>query len=165
MAKPIRQISRGVPNPIEEQDKAIGEILKALADNKEAVLSFIELTKELHEVNVFETAGSLLKQRNDVGVIAMQQVNQPAVHNIIKSGFGLFKFLGSLQPSQLETLLQGVTLGLKRMSSTGEKGKKQSIWKMRIRLRSPEIRAAMTTMVDFLEGMGEAFLKNREDHK
>ncbi|MGA9226781.1 MAG: DUF1641 domain-containing protein [Mesobacillus sp.] len=165
MAKPIRQISRGVPNPIEEQDKAIDEILKALADNKEAVLSFIELTKELHEVNVFETAGSLLKQRNDVGVIAMQQVNQPAVHNIIKSGFGLFKFLGSLQPSQLETLLQGVTLGLKRMSSTGEKGKKQSIWKMRIRLRSPEIRAAMTTMVDFLEGMGEAFLKNREDHK
>jgi len=165
MAKPIRQISRGVPNPIEEKDKAIDEILKALADNKEAVLSFIELTKELHEIKVFEAAGSLLKQRNDIGVIAMQQVNQPAVHNIIKSGFGLFKFLGSLQPSQLDTLLQGVTLGLKRMSRTGEKGKKQSIWKMRIRLRSPEIRAAMTTMVDFLEGMGEAFLKNREDHK
>ncbi|MEH7444925.1 hypothetical protein V7201_21715 [Bacillus sp. JJ1122] len=165
MAKPIRQISRGVPNPKEEQDKAIDEILKALADNKEAVLSFIELTKELHEVSVFDSASSLLKQRNDVGVIAMQQVNQPAVHNIIKSGFGLFKFLGVMQPSQLETLLQGVTLGLKRMSRTGEKGKKQSIWKMRIRLRSPEIRAAMTTMVDFLEGMGEAFLKNREDHK
>ncbi|WP_423410581.1 DUF1641 domain-containing protein [Heyndrickxia sp. MSNUG] len=165
MAKPIRQISRGVPNLKEEQDKAIDEILKALADNKEAVLSFIELTKELHEVSVFDSASSLLKQRNDVGVIAMQQINQPAVHNIIKSGFGLFKFLGAMQPAQLETLLQGVTLGLKRMSRTGEKGKKQSIWKMRIRLRSPEIRAAMTTMVDFLEGMGEAFLKNREDHK
>jgi uncharacterized protein YjgD (DUF1641 family) len=165
MAKPIRQISRGVPNEAEERAKAVDEILIALADNKEAVLSFIELTKELHEVKVFETAGALLKQRNEVGVIAMQQVNQPAIHNIIKSGFGLFKFLGALQPSQLETLLQGVTLGLKRMSRTGEKGKKQSIWKMRIRLRSPEIRAAMTTMVDFLEGMGEAFLKNREDHK
>lgn len=162
MAKPIRQISRGIPNEADEQAEAVDEILKALADNKEAVLSFIELTKELHEIHVFETAGALIKQRNDVGVIAMQQINQPAVHNIIKSGFGLFKFLGGMQPGQLDTLLQGVTLGLKRMSQTGEQGKKQSIWKMRIRLRSPEIRAAMTTMVDFMEGMGEAFLKNRE---
>ncbi|MEW8971177.1 hypothetical protein [Mesobacillus jeotgali] len=162
MAKAIRQISRQVPNETEERAQAVEEILQALADNKEAVLSMIELAKELHEVKVFETADSLLKQRNEVGVIAMQQVNQPAVHNIIKSGFGLFKFLGGMQPSQLETLLTGVSLGLKRMSQTGEKGKKQSIWKMRIRLRSPEIRAAMTTMVDFMEGMGEAFLRSRE---
>lgn len=162
MAKAIRQISRQLPNETEERSQAVEEILQALADNKEAVLSMIDMAKELHEIKVFETAGSLLKQRNEVGVIAMQQVNQPAVHNVIKSGFGLFKFLGALQPSQLETLLNGVTLGLKRMSQTGEKGKKQSIWKMRIRLRSPEIRAAMTTMVDFMEGMGEAFLRSRE---
>ncbi|MBT2692054.1 hypothetical protein [Bacillus sp. ISL-55] len=162
MAKAIRQISRELPNKTEEQAQAVDEILQALTDNKEAVLSMINLAKELHELKVFETADALLQQRNEVGVIAMQQVNQPAVHNIIKSGFGLFKFLGGLQPSQLDTLLQGVTLGLKRMSETGEKGKKQSIWKMRIRLRSPEIRAAMTTMVDFMEGMGEAFLRSRE---
>ncbi|CAM3799325.1 DUF1641 domain-containing protein [Mesobacillus thioparans] len=162
MAKAIRQISRQLSNETEERSQAVEEILQALADNKEAVLSMIDMAKELHEIKVFEAAGSLLKQRNEVGVIAMQQVNQPAVHNVIKSGFGLFKFLGALQPSQLETLLNGVTLGLKRMSQTGEKGKKQSIWKMRIRLRSPEIRAAMTTMVDFMEGMGEAFLRSRE---
>lgn len=162
MAKAIRQINRQAPNETEERNQAADEIMQALADNKEAVLSMIDLAKELHELKVFETADSLLKQRNDVGVIAMQQVNQPAVHNIIKSGFGLFKFIGGLQPGQLDTLLNGVTLGLKRMSQTGEKGKKQSIWKMRFRLRSPEIRAAMTTMVDFMEGMGEAFLKSRE---
>ncbi|MCM3126022.1 MULTISPECIES: hypothetical protein [unclassified Mesobacillus] len=162
MAKAIRQISRQATNETEERAQALEEIMQALADNKEAVLSMIEMAKELHEVKVFETAGSLLKQRNEVGVIAMQQVNQPAVHNVIKSGFGLFKFLGGLQPAQLETLMNGVTLGLKRMSQTGEKGKKQSIWKMRIRLRSPAIRAAMTTMVDFMEGMGEAFLRSRE---
>ncbi|WP_144481436.1 DUF1641 domain-containing protein [Cytobacillus oceanisediminis] len=162
MAKAIRQISRQATNETEERAQALEEIMQALADNKEAVLSMIEMAKELHEVKVFETAGSLLKQRNEVGVIAMQQVNQPAVHNVIKSGFGLFKFLGGLQPAQLETLMNGVTLGLKRMSQTGEKGKKQSIWKMRVRLRSPAIRAAMTTMVDFMEGMGEAFLRSRE---
>lgn len=93
MAKSIRQIRREVPNEAEEQAQAINEILKELAENKEAVLSFIELAKGLHDMKVFDTAGSLLKQSDEVGAIAIEQLNQPAVHNVIKSGFGIFKFL------------------------------------------------------------------------
>lgn len=165
MAKSIRQIRREVPNEQEEQAQAMNEILKELAENKEAVLAFIQTAKELHELKVFETTNSLLKQSDEVGAIAIQQINQPAVHNMIKSGFGLFKFLGTLQPSQLQTILDGVTLGLKRMSETGEKGEKQSIWRLRKRLTSPATRAALTTMIDFVEGMGEVFLRNRRNSK
>ncbi|MCM3443854.1 DUF1641 domain-containing protein [Metabacillus halosaccharovorans] len=165
MAKSIRQIRREVPNEQEEQAQAMNEILKELAENKEAVLAFIQTAKELHELKVFETTNSLLKQSDEVGAIAIQQINQPAVHNMIKSGFGLFKFLGALQPSQLQTILDGVTLGLKRMSETGEKGEKQSIWRLRKRLTSPATRAALTTMIDFVEGMGEVFLRNRRNSK
>ncbi len=161
MAKSIRQIRREVPSEQEIQEQAVNEILKELAENKEAVLAFIQMAKGLHELKIFETTNSLLKQSDEVGAIAIQQINQPAVHNIIKSGFGLFKFLGALQPSQLQTLLDGATLGLKRMSETGEKGEKQSIWRLRKRLTSPATRAAMTTMIDFVEGMGEVFLRNR----
>ncbi|WP_026560601.1 DUF1641 domain-containing protein [Bacillus sp. J37] len=165
MAKPIRQIRREFLNEQEEQDQAMNEILKELAENKEAVLAFIQTAKELHELKVFETTNSLLKQSDEVGAIAIQQINQPAVHNMIKSGFGLFKFLGALQPSQLQTILDGVTLGLKRMSDSGEKGEKQSIWRLRKRLTSPATRAALTTMIDFVEGMGEVFLRNRRNSK
>ncbi|MCV9884362.1 DUF1641 domain-containing protein [Metabacillus halosaccharovorans] len=165
MAKPIRQIRREFLNEQEEQDQAMNEILKELAENKEAVLAFIQTAKELHELKVFETTNSLLKQSDEVGAIAIQQINQPAVHNMIKSGFGLFKFLGALQPSQLQTILDGVTLGLKRMSETGENGEKQSIWRLRKRLTSPATRAALTTMIDFVEGMGEVFLRNRRNSK
>ncbi|WP_368657121.1 DUF1641 domain-containing protein [Metabacillus halosaccharovorans] len=165
MAKSIRQIRREVPNEQEEQAQAMNEILKELAENKEAVLAFIQTAKELHELKVFETTNSLLKQSDEVGAIAIQQINQPAVHNMIKSGFGLFKFLGALQPSQLQTILDGVTLGLKRMSETGEKGEKQSIWRLRKRLTSPATRAALTSMIDFVEGIGEVFLRNRRNSK
>ena len=164
MAKSIRQIRREVPNEAEEQAQAINEILKELAENKEAVLSFIELAKGLHDMKVFDTAGALLKQRDEVGAIAIGQLNQPAVHNVIKSGFGMFKFLGSLQPSQLQMIFEGITLGLKRMSQTKETGE-ESILKMGKRLSRPEIRVAMETMFDFLEGMGEVFLRNRGNHK
>ena len=165
MAKSIRQIRREVPNEQEEQAQAMNEILKELAENKEAVLAFIQTAKELHELKVFETTNSLLKQSDEVGAIAIQQINQPAVHNMIKSGFGLFKFLGALQPSQLQTILDGVTLGLKRMSDSGEKGEKQSIWRLRKRLTSPATRAALTSMIDFVEGIGEVFLRNRRNSK
>ncbi|WP_394231928.1 DUF1641 domain-containing protein [Niallia oryzisoli] len=165
MAKAIRQIKWEEPNQANEQVQDLNEILKVLAENKEAVTSCLELIKGLHDLRVFETAESLLKQSDEVGAIAMQQINQPAVHNIIKSGFGIFKFLSALKPSQLETILNGVTLGLEKMSQTVENGEKESLWKMRKRLSKPEIRTVMTSMFDFLEGMGGAFLRNKANHK
>jgi uncharacterized protein YjgD (DUF1641 family) len=162
IVKAIRQIRKEVPNQQEEQQQAMADILKELADNREAIMGASGILKGLQEMKILESVGALLDQRNEVGAIAIQQINQPTMHNVIKSGIAAFKFLGSLQPSQLETIMEGVGIGLKRLSQTGQKGDKQSIWKMRRRLRSPEIRAAMTTMVDFMEGMGEVFLKNRE---
>lgn len=61
-------------------------------------------------------------------------------------------------------IFEGITLGLKRMSQTKETGE-ESILKMGKRLSRPEIRVAMETMFDFLEGMGEVFLRNRGNNK
>lgn len=165
MARAIRQISHAVPNVQEEQDQAMADIVRELAENREAIMKTLGILKGLHEMKALEAVHSLLEQRTEVGAIAIQQINQPGVHNIIKSGMGVLGFMSTLQPGQLDTILDGVGHGLKRLSKTGEKGEKQTIWKMRRRLRSPEIRAAMTTMVDFMEGMGEVFLQNKEERK
>lgn len=165
MAKAIRQINKEVPNAQEEQAEAVADILQELAENREAIMKILAILKGLNDMRVLETVHALLDQRTEVATIAIQQINQPGMHNIIKNGMGAVGFLGSLQPGQLNTILDALGHGLKRLSNTGETGKKQTIWTMRRRLRSPEIRAAMTTMVDFLEGMGEVFLKNRENQK
>ncbi|MDQ0220626.1 DUF1641 domain-containing protein [Peribacillus cavernae] len=165
MARAIRQIKKEAPRQDEEQAKAVAEIVKELAENREAIMKTIGILKGLHDMKVLDAAHALLEQRTEVGAIALQQFNQPGMHNIIKNGMGAVGFLGALQPDQLNTILDGVGHGLKRLSKTGEKGEKQTIWRMRKRLRSPEIRAAMTTMVDFMEGMGEVFLQNGENKK
>ncbi|WP_338447702.1 DUF1641 domain-containing protein [Niallia oryzisoli] len=165
MAKAIRQIKWEEHNQADIQAQDLNEILNALAENKEAVLACIELVKGMHDLKVFETGGALLKKSDEVGAIAMQQINQPAVHNMIKSGFGIFKFLGSMKPSQLETILEGVTQGMEKMSQTVEKAEKESFWKMRKRLSKPEIRIVLTSMFDFLEGMGSAFLRSRVNNR
>lgn len=165
MAKAITDIKKEVPNETEENVKAVTDIIKELAENREAIIETIQILKQLHETNILEAVHAALKQREDIGTIAIHQVNQPKMHNVINNGMNLFAFLGSLQPAQLTTILDGFGHGLERLSRTGEKGEKQSIWKLQRRLSSPEIRATMTTMVDFMDGIGEVFLnKRRESH-
>jgi uncharacterized protein YjgD (DUF1641 family) len=164
MARAITQISRYQVNPEEEQARAAAEIMKELTDNKEAVLSLISLVKRLDDLKVFQAANSFIEKGEDIGVIAMQQINQPTMHNVIKNAMGAFKFLGSIQPDQLNTIMEGLSHGMKQMSRTGEKGEKQSVWRLRLRFWTPEIRAAMTTMMAFMQGMGEVFLRNRREN-
>lgn len=66
MAKAIRQIRKEVPNPQQEQQEAIADMLKELADNREAIMGAIGILKGLQEMRVLETVGALLDQRNEV---------------------------------------------------------------------------------------------------
>ncbi|PLS18246.1 hypothetical protein CVD28_08135 [Bacillus sp. M6-12] len=165
MARAIRQISKQAPNVEEEQAQAAADLMRQLTENKDAVIAGIQVMKGLNDMGIFDALRGMLDNRTEVGAIAMQQLNQPATHNVIKAGMFGIQFLSTLQLGQLETVMNGVGLGMKRLSKTGQEGEKQSIWKMRRRLRSPEIRAAMTAMVDFMEGMGEAFLHNKKHNE
>ncbi|MDP4162149.1 MAG: hypothetical protein Q8906_02615 [Bacillota bacterium] len=165
MARAITQIRQNVLSAEEQQTLATSELLEELAENKEAIIAAIGVIKSLNNLKILDTIQAAVEKSEDIGVIAMQQMNQPTMHNVIKNGISAFKFLGSLQPGQMETLMEAAGHGLKKMSRTGEKGEKQSIWRLRMRIWTPEIRAAMTTMVDFMQGMGEVFLRNNKQSK
>jgi uncharacterized protein YjgD (DUF1641 family) len=162
MAKAIRQINKSVPNPVEEQAQAISDILKALSENREAILTTLGIMKHLHEMGVLTAVHGLLEQRTEVGAIAVQQMNQPTMHHAIKNGINAFKFLGSMDPEKLQSLLQGFGHGLERSSEVIEKGESPSLWKLGTSMRDPDVRASLSTMVEFLHGMGEVFNKDQQ---
>jgi uncharacterized protein YjgD (DUF1641 family) len=60
--------------------------------------------------------------------------------------------------------LEGLSEGFKRLAESGQEGKKQSLWQLRKRLWSKEMRAAMTSMMNFMDGLGEVFLRNRREN-
>ncbi|PJN92193.1 DUF1641 domain-containing protein, partial [Bacillus sp. mrc49] len=111
MAKAIKQIRKEAPNPEAEQSKAVTDIVAALAENRDAIMATIGIVGQLHEMGVLNTVNGLLEKRVDVGVIAVQQLNQPNMHNTIKNGMNAFNFLGQLNPDQLQTVLNGVSHG------------------------------------------------------
>ncbi|WP_409294203.1 DUF1641 domain-containing protein [Peribacillus sp. SCS-26] len=160
MAKAIRQINRSTPDPAAVQAEAFSDILKALAENKEGILSALGIIKELQSIGVLDALHAILEKRTDVGVIAMKQVNQPGMHNTIKNAIFLFNFMGTLKPGQLQTVLGGVTKGLERMGESIDSHEQHSLWKLGKSMRDPEIKTAMTSMVEFLHGMGESFAEH-----
>ncbi|WP_026696039.1 DUF1641 domain-containing protein [Peribacillus kribbensis] len=162
MAKAIRQINKTAPNPLEEQSQALADIIKTLADNREGILSFMAILKNLQEIGILDALHAILEKRTDVGVIAMQQVNQPGMHNTIRNAIYLFNFMGTMKPEQLQSMLGGVTKGLERMGESIKNHEQHSLWQLGKSIRDPEIRAAMTTMMGFLHGMGESFSQHPE---
>jgi uncharacterized protein YjgD (DUF1641 family) len=162
MAKAIRQIKKEVPNPVEEKAEAITAIVDALAENRDAIVKTLNIVKQLNEFGILDAANALLEKRTEVSVIALQQVNQPAMYNAVKNAFNAFKFFSSLQPDKLQTIMSGVDRGLERFTDAVESGEEQSLWKLGRSMTNPEIRTSLTSMLQFLRGMGEAFSEDQQ---
>jgi uncharacterized protein YjgD (DUF1641 family) len=157
MAKAIKQINKSVPNDVDEQAQAIGDIVKALSENRDALLTALGIVKNLQDMGVLTALHALIEQRNEVGAIAVQQMNQPAMHNVMKNGINVFKFLGSVKPEQLQAIFQGLSQGFERSSEMTQKGGTPSLWKLGTSIRDPDVKASLSTMIEFLHGMGEVF--------
>ncbi|WP_409305820.1 DUF1641 domain-containing protein [Peribacillus sp. SCS-155] len=162
MAKAITHINKRVPNKQEEQQQALTEILATLADNKEALTKTLDILTHFHGLGALDAIQALLEKLNEVGVIALQQINQPSMHNTIKIAFNTVKFIGTMNPGQLQTMLDGVGIGLERASESIKNGESHGVMKLAGMMRNPEVRASMTTMIEFLRGMGEAFTQDKK---
>jgi uncharacterized protein YjgD (DUF1641 family) len=158
MAKAIKQIEKKRLNPIEEQTQAIKELVEMTAESREALMTFLEILQELHKAGLLDIIKGLLKTRHKVGVLAMDQINQPDMHNMIRNGINTIEFLGELDPDQLKTMLDGVNNGLETSAESANK-KEVSLWGMAKTMRDPDVKRSITTMISFLEGMGKEFSK------
>lgn len=157
MAKAIRQINKSVPDPVEEQIRAISELTKTIADNREALMTTMDILKGLHEMGVLPAVKAMLDNRTDIGAIAIQQANQPGMHNMIKNAMGAMKFFGSINPNEMQAIFKGLSIGFERSAEVVRNGEQKSLFQLGTSLRDPDVKASLTTMVEFLHGMGEAF--------
>ena len=157
MAKPISNINKSISNPAEEQTQAVNDIVKALSENRDAFILTLDILKNLNEMGALNAVSALLQQRTEVAAIAIQQVNQPGMQHIIKNAMSVLSFLSSINPNQMQTIFNGLTKGLEYATERLESNQNPSLWKLGISMREPEVKASLSTMVDVLHGLGEAF--------
>ncbi|MCM3473495.1 MULTISPECIES: DUF1641 domain-containing protein [Brevibacillus] len=159
MAKPIRDFERTEPTPEERQTEAVTAMIKALADNREAVLDTLDILHHLHRLGILAAVKSLLERSHEVGAIAVQQFNQPKMHNTVKNVITATQALGNIHPEHVQRLLHGVAQGLESSTKATAEGHAPTLWEMMKIMRDPAVRASMATMLGLAKGMGEAFQK------
>ncbi|GGF31985.1 hypothetical protein GCM10010954_33940 [Halobacillus andaensis] len=154
MAKAIKQIDRTIPTAKEKQTEELNELLSSIAKHKETLTLLLDIVEELHKVGLLDMLQGMLKTRHKLGLLAMEELDKPVVHDLVKSGIGAFNFLTKVDPEQISRILNGMSEGLKHSSEQLENDKTLGLWGMMKATKDPEVNQSLTTFIHFLEGMG-----------
>lgn len=165
MAKAIKQIELIQPSAQEEQAKDIADLLTQLGQNREAISSAIDIIGQLQRSGILDIVQGFLHSKEKVAAIAIDQVNQPNMHNIIRNGFNTVDFLGSLDPQQMNIMMNAVTKGLDESAEVMKSNEKTSVLGLMKAMRDPDINLAIHSMLGFLKGMGREMGKEYSHYK
>ncbi|GLB60065.1 DUF1641 domain-containing protein [Cytobacillus sp. NCCP-133] len=165
MAKAIKQIELVTPSAEEEKAKDIAALLEQLAENRKAISSAIDILTQLQKSGILDIISGFLHSKEKVAAIAIDQVNQPNMHNIIRNGFNTIDFLGSLDPQQMSIMMDAVTSGLDESAEVMRKNEKRSMWGLMKAMKDPDTNLAMNSMLGFLKGMGKEMGKEHTHYK
>jgi uncharacterized protein YjgD (DUF1641 family) len=159
MAKAIKQIDKTTSNLWEEQTEGLKDIIETVTDSREALLSTLEIIRELHEAGLLDIVKGVLKTRHKVGVLAIDELNQPDMHRMIKNAMAVFELFQDIDPEQLHKITDAVAGGLEKSANQLDENKQIGLWAMAKTLKDPDVNRSLTTLVSFLQGMGEEMKK------
>jgi uncharacterized protein YjgD (DUF1641 family) len=160
LARAITHISRRVPAAEEELERAKEEILEAAAKNKESILLLLDVVNDLKQAGVLEMAHAFISNRDQIGVIGINQLNKSGAQNLIKNSMGAAQFLAKLEPGKLELLLGALASGTDNAVRKSEKTEKVGVFGMMKAMGSSDIQAAFGFLLNFLRGVGKHMQRN-----
>ncbi|MCM3715286.1 DUF1641 domain-containing protein [Halalkalibacter oceani] len=158
MARKIEQIDKRVPDQVEVNAEALKMLTERIAENERSITVLIEIVEELHEAGILDALKGLLKTRDKVGALAIQQLNQPGAHHMIKNGMSLLQTASQIEPEHLTRIMNGMTKGLQAMAENNS-NEPLSMWQMMKMMRDPHVNASLQTMLGFMQGMGQELNK------
>lgn len=160
MAKATTHIETQQPDTVAAEQQAVQELLAAMAKNKDSLLLLMDVVKQLHEAGLLEMADAFLKNRHQIGVIGLHQLNKSGAQRIIKNSMGALGFLSKLDPDKLGTMLGAVASGVDRATEAQQEHKQMGVWGMVKTMRDPEVQTSVGVLMNFLRGMGNGLDKN-----
>lgn len=172
MARAINRIERHEPTEAEIQAESLTQIIKALSDNKEAILKTLDIIKELDNAGMLDIAGALLKNRTEVGVHGVNLINSLNIPPLIRNAFTLSQMVGKIDPQEMDRLLNALGNGLSHLGEMEPAHHKHGdqrdheppgILHLLKTMRDPDVRTTMAFGLQFLKSMGGELNKPKPD--
>jgi uncharacterized protein YjgD (DUF1641 family) len=154
MAKSISYIERKIPTEEEQQAESLADILKALSDNRQSILAFLDILKEMENSGLLDIIRGIMKNRASLGSVGMEFINVANIPSMLKNVIMASQFLGRLDPKDTAKLINGLDNGLRKAMQKEEESK--SLLGMLGLLRDPNVRTTLSAGLHFLQGMGKS---------
>ncbi|TCP23808.1 uncharacterized protein YjgD (DUF1641 family) [Scopulibacillus darangshiensis] len=155
MARPVTKIERMTVDPDVQEAKEREEVIAALMENKEAVLSVITLVDKLQDRGILDLLIALFGQGDKVLSIAARELNKPGVADTLDHLMNAAQMLGKLEINKMKGLVDNVNAGIEEAEKRVESGETTSLFDLMKLLKDPDVNRAVTASVGFLKGAGK----------
>ncbi|SEB48262.1 DUF1641 domain-containing protein [Paenibacillus sp. GP183] len=154
MAKAISYIERKLPTDEELQAESLADVLKAISDNRQAILAFLDILKEMENSGMLDIIRGIMKNRTSLGSVGMEFINVAKIPNMLKNVIMASQFLGRIEPKDTEKLINGLDSGLKKAMKKEEES--ISMLGLLGLLRDPDVKTTLSKGLHLLQGMGKS---------
>ncbi|PZE20584.1 DUF1641 domain-containing protein [Paenibacillus xerothermodurans] len=163
MANAISYIERKIPTQEQLQAEAMAEILQKLTENKRTIIWALDLLNELSEAGVLDIIQGIMKNRSTMAAIGLDFINIANIPTMAKTVIGFTQLLGRIDPKTTEKLITGMEKGLNAAMKPDVEP--QGVFALMGMMRDPNVRAAMSTGLRFMQGLGEGLNQKEAEMK
>ncbi|MCZ8513721.1 DUF1641 domain-containing protein [Paenibacillus filicis] len=155
MAKPIATIRKQIPTENERKKQSLDQLSADLAENDAALKKTIEIVRELHDSGILEAVQSMLKAKESIAKIVLNQATREPVTNLINNLMGAAGLLTSLDTELTKKLAGSVVQGMDEGSKHLQSNNKISMFDLLKVLNDPDINRAIGFGIYFMKGLGK----------
>ncbi|MHA6260820.1 helical membrane plugin domain-containing protein [Sporosarcina sp. CAU 1771] len=159
MALPITSIRMKEQTPEEVQQVKIENLQTHLALQDEAIQKIIALTSELNNAGILDAVNAMLKAKEDIAEIAVNQASREPITNLINHVINASGLLTAINPEVSEKLSSSIQSGLHEIDLYGQNGDSVGMLDLIKSINDPDINRAIKYGLHFLKGMGKELNK------
>lgn len=156
MAKPITSIKVEKQSVEEIQQKKLEELQSLLTEQEHAIQKMLEITGELNDAGMLDAVQAMVKAKDEIAGIAVNQVSREPVTNVIKHLINATAGLASIDPVVTAKLAESVKSGLHEAELYNGNNESIRAFDVIKSLQDPDINRAVKFGLNFLKGMGKA---------
>ncbi|HJF32064.1 MAG TPA: DUF1641 domain-containing protein [Sporosarcina psychrophila] len=155
MAVPITSIKKKELTQEEIKQKKLKELQSLIAEQEQALNKILEITGELDGAGVFDALKAMIKAKNEIAKIAVDQASRDPVTNLINHVLNATSVISSIDPDVTGKLAKSVKSGLHEAELYRGNEQRVSIFQLMTALNDPDTNRAVKFGLDFLKGMGK----------
>jgi len=154
MAVPITSIKKKQLTAEQIQEQKLEELQALLAKQDEALEKILSITGELNDSGVLDAVAAMVKAKEQIAKIAVDQVSREPITNLIDHVMNASAVMSSIDPAITSKLVESVRSGLNEAELYRDNDEKVGVIQLMTLLKDDDINRGLKFGLDFLKGMG-----------